>query len=71
MADRQRLGLALRRTETPKPRRGLVSVVVVRKALGHFRVQSPREARLAGANDSGRPAPFLHHANGKSFIDAL
>jgi hypothetical protein len=29
------------------------------------------EARLAGPDGDDRPAPFFHHAEGKSFIDAL
>ena len=29
------------------------------------------EARLASPNGTSRPAPFFHHAEGKSFIDAL
>ncbi len=29
------------------------------------------EARLAGPINADRPAPFFHHAEGKSFIDAL
>ncbi len=29
------------------------------------------EARLASPNGGDRPAPFFHHAEGKSFIDAL
>lgn len=29
------------------------------------------EARLAGPGDADRPVPFLHHAGGRSFVDAL